>query len=379
MHTPLARNPAVQSSLPVIRVRAGFAAGPSRPRGARNCSLPRQHQFPPASDLTGLPPGPPRAAFPLFRGRVQMARAKAVSGVPQEACGAGQGQVRRARNMIGGRSCLTRRPGLPKRAPRHAGGPWRLPCILGGCGPAAAARPRPATWAPRSRGYPAAVPGRPCHLCTADPLAGQAPGHDRFLILIDPPRHIPGRHPTWIASQTGRSAQGDGPAAGQRQPAQRAVRVLRVRLAMITPSPAARCAPGSARASPAPVPRQRRCLAADIRDDQLIQVAGHDLAHQAGRPATARLADVRADLPHPVMTGPRPAEKQPRDRAADGVTPADQAIPVKRRSVGWCARLGDDRLIKVKERGGRPAPGLGGTGHGQRAYDGKQVSVVCVA
>ena len=374
MHTPLARNPAVQSSLPVIRVRAGSAAGPSRPRGARNCSLPGNISFPRqvilrdyhGTTLRGLP------AFPRAcpNGQGEGGFRGATGGVRSRA-GAGPAGAEHDRRE----SCLTRRPGLPKRAPRHAGGPWRLPCILGGCGLAAAARPRPATWAPRSRGYPAAVPGRPCHLCTADPLAGQAPGHDRFLILIDPPRHIPGRHPTWIASQTGRrestqrrrASRGAGPAGAARGP------VLRVRLAMITPSPAARCAPGTA------VPRQRPCLAGDIRDDQLIQVAGHDLAHQAGRPATARLADVRADLLHPVMTGPRPAEKQPRDRAADGVTPADQAIPVKRRSVGWCARLGDDRLIKVNERGGRPAPGLGGTGHGQRAYDGKQVSVVCVA
>jgi hypothetical protein len=58
-----------------------------------------------------------------------------------------------------------------------------------------------------------------------------------------------------------------------------------------------------------------------------------------------------------------PAEKQLRSRAADGVTPADQAIPVKRRSVSQHARLRDDRLIKVKERGGRPAAGLGGTRH----------------
>jgi hypothetical protein len=72
---------------------------------------------------------------------------------------------------------------------------------------------------------------------------------------------------------------------------------------------------------------------------------------------------VRPDLFHPVVTGPMPGEKELRDRAADGITPADQAIPVKRRSVSQSARLGDDRFIEVKERGGRPASGLGGTRH----------------
>jgi hypothetical protein len=62
-------------------------------------------------------------------------------------------------------------------------------------------------------------------------------------------------------------------------------------------------------------------------------------------------------------------KKQLRDRAAHRITPADQAIPVKRRAVSERARLGDDRLIKVEERGGRPAPGLGGTRHSKRAYD----------
>jgi hypothetical protein len=56
-----------------------------------------------------------------------------------------------------------------------------------------------------------------------------------------------------------------------------------------------------------------------------------------------------------------PGEKELRDRAADGITPADQAIPVKRRSVSESARLRDDRFIKVKERGGGPASDLGGT------------------
>jgi hypothetical protein len=61
MHTPLARNPAVQCSAPVTRLRTGWRTGwrpgQSGCEGARNCSLSRQHQFPPASDLTGLLPG----------------------------------------------------------------------------------------------------------------------------------------------------------------------------------------------------------------------------------------------------------------------------------------------------------------------------------
>jgi hypothetical protein len=63
------------------------------------------------------------------------------------------------------------------------------------------------------------------------------------------------------------------------------------------------------------------------------------------------------------MTGPMPGEKELRDRAADGITPADQAIPVKRRAVSESARLRDDRFVKVKERSGRPASDLGGTRH----------------
>jgi hypothetical protein len=68
------------------------------------------------------------------------------------------------------------------------------------------------------------------------------------------------------------------------------------------------------------------------------------------------------DLFHPLVAGPMPGIKELRNRAADGITPADQAIPVKRRSVSEGARLREDRLIKVKERGGRPSD-LGGTRH----------------
>ena len=49
-------------------------------------------------------------------------------------------------------------------------------------------------------------------------------------------------------------------------------------------------------------------LVIDIRDDQLIQMPADDFAHPVGGPAAAQLAHLRADLLHPVVTGPVPAE-----------------------------------------------------------------------
>jgi len=92
-------------------------------------------------------------------------------------------------------------------------------------------------------------------------------------------------------------------------------------------------------------------------------VLGDDFADPLGRPAPAQLADVLPDPLHPLMTGPVPGEKQLRDRTADRVTPADQAIPVKRRSVSKGRRLRDDRFIEIKERCGTPAAGCGVTSH----------------
>jgi hypothetical protein len=62
-----------------------------------------------------------------------------------------------------------------------------------------------------------------------------------------------------------------------------------------------------------------------------------------------------------------PGEKQLRERAADGVTPADQAIPVKRRTVSKGCGLRDDRLIEIKERCGTPVADCGVTSHSRSA------------
>ena len=177
MHTPLARNPAVQSSAPVIRVRTrvrGRASPGARRPGIApypgNISFPRQVILRDYRRVTprGLPAfrracpnGPGRRRFPGWPG--------AVPG------GAGRPVVRRAGETLPG-DLAWHGARATMRAPRHAGGPRRLPASS----PDAGSSSRPDLG--RLPGPLGRVGTRPpcqdasCDLCTADRLAGQAQG-----------------------------------------------------------------------------------------------------------------------------------------------------------------------------------------------------------
>jgi hypothetical protein len=239
MHTPLARDPAVQCSAPVTRLGTGWRPGPVRVRGARKCSLSRQHQFPPASDLTGLlPEGParpsrfsarlakwPRQGWFSGAGKTErMVRRRVVAG------SAGTAALDVLTGGVMARCMMTLRDGAgggPKGCLAASGGRIRPPTgsaagepgdpgtayratklrlvMPGGDGPPRLGKMRgsgrvsasAAFFGPRSRGYPAAVPGRLSLAPFYGGCGGRgSPGPDRFLISIVPPCPIPGRHLT---------------------------------------------------------------------------------------------------------------------------------------------------------------------------------------